>query len=184
MPTALELSSGVAALATLAERDLAAVWRVVETADEAQAALTEVLPVVAERYGTAAAALAADWYDDTRQALEVRGRFTAIPVELGDLGTDALAGWGVGPLYAADPDWASAQTLVAGGLQRRIANAARQTITVSSVKDPHARGWKRVGVGSSCGFCRMLLSRGGVYTEASADFTSHDHCNCGAAPAF
>jgi hypothetical protein len=30
----------------------------------------------------------------------------------------------------------------------------------------------------------MLLGRGAVYTEASADFEAHDHCNCGAAPAW
>ena len=30
----------------------------------------------------------------------------------------------------------------------------------------------------------MLISRGAVYSEEGVDFASHDHCNCGAAPAF
>jgi hypothetical protein len=28
----------------------------------------------------------------------------------------------------------------------------------------------------------MLLGRGGVYTEATADFESHDHCGCWSEP--
>jgi hypothetical protein len=30
----------------------------------------------------------------------------------------------------------------------------------------------------------MLIARGAVYTEVTADFASHDHCNCSAVPAF
>jgi hypothetical protein len=30
----------------------------------------------------------------------------------------------------------------------------------------------------------MLIGRGAVYSEAGADFASHDHCNCSAVPAF
>ena len=184
MPTSQQLRSGTGALALLAERDLAALWRTVTTAEQAQRLLEEALPGIVERYGSAAAALAADWYDDLRDELGVRGRFSAFPAEVGDRGTDALAGWGVGPLYAADPDWNAARTLVAGGLQRRIADVARETITGSSIEDPAADGWQRVGQGTSCTFCRMLIGRGSVYTEAGVEFGAHDHCNCGAAPAF
>ena len=55
--------------------------------------------------------------------------------------------------------------------------------TVSSTTDPKARGWQRVGVGE-CDFCSMLIGRGAVYSEATADFLSHDHCHCYAEPAF
>jgi hypothetical protein len=30
----------------------------------------------------------------------------------------------------------------------------------------------------------MLIGRGAVYSEATADFQSHDHCNCQAEPAW
>jgi hypothetical protein len=155
----------------------------VDTPDEAKAALRDVLPALVETYGAAAAALTADWYDDLREEAEVKGRFTAIPADLGDLGADALAGWGVGPLYQAEPDWASATTLIEGGLQRRIANASRETVIGSSIADPAARGWKRVGVGG-CDFCRLLIGRGAVYTESTVEFESHDHCRCASAPAW
>jgi hypothetical protein len=70
-------------------------------------------------------------------------------------------------------------------MQRRIANFSRQTVMGSSVADPKARGWQRVGAGEcKTGFCDMLIGRGAVYSEASADFAAHDHCKCSAAPAF
>jgi hypothetical protein len=53
----------------------------------------------------------------------------------------------------------------------------------SSIADPKARGWMRVGSGR-CDFCRMLIGRGAVYTESTVDFHAHDHCGCGATPAW
>lgn len=183
MPTPTLLSSGVAGLSTLATRDLEPLWTQVETAMQARDALRDVLPAVVEKYGSAAATLAADWYDNLREELAVKGSFTAVTADLGDLGTDSLAGWGVAPLFRDEPDWATARTLIDGGLQRRIANSARDTVTGSSVADPQATGWKRTGIGR-CSFCRMLIGRGAVYIEATAKFKSHDHCGCGAAPAW
>lgn len=183
MTTATRLRSGVASLSTLAAGDLSALWSQVNDAVIAREALRDVLPALVDTYGAAAATLAADWYDDLRDKTGVRGAFTAIPVELGDSGADALAVWGVDPLFRPEPDWDAAKTLIAGGLQRRIANAARLTVAGSSVADPGADGWQRTGTGS-CAFCAMLIGRGAVYSEASADFASHDHCNCAAVPAF
>jgi hypothetical protein len=142
-----------------------------------------VLPRLVETYGLAAATFAADWYDDLREVKGVAGRFTAIPADVGTEGAEALAGWGVGPLYQVEPDFTAARTLIEGGLQRRIANASRLTVVQSSLADPAAAGWQRVGAGG-CAFCQMLISRGSVYSEAGADFASHDHCNCAAVPAF
>jgi hypothetical protein len=179
----LQLRSAVSGLTVLADNDLAALWRQVSDAVQARDALQDVLPSLVDTYGAAAATLAADWYDELRDKLGVAGRFTAIPAAIDDPGADVLARWGVAPLFGADPDWSAAQTLIAGGLQRRIANAARLTVTGSSVSDPKARGWRRVGSGG-CDFCSMLLGRGAVYSEATADFAAHDHCRCGAEPVF
>lgn len=183
MPAAADLREGVSSLTTLANRDLDALWRQVSTAVQAREALSDVLPALVETYGSAAATLAADWYDDLREEVGAKGRFRAIPAEVGPSGAEALAGWGIGPLFQADPDWTSARTLIQGGLQRRIANAGRATVTVSSVADPQASGWQRTGSGE-CAFCRMLIDRGAIYSEATADFASHDHCHCAAVPAF
>jgi hypothetical protein len=164
----------------LAFRDLADLWRTAGTPEQVAAALRDVLPALIDTYGLAAATLAADWYDDVRDSREVRGHFTAIPAEVPETGTQALVGWALSEAQ----DLPGFQTLILGGAQRRIANFSRLTVMGSSIADPAARGWERVGSGSSCEFCQMLLGRGAVYTEASADFEAHDHDDCGAAPAW
>lgn len=179
MATPLSLRSDVGLLTGLAARDLEVVWRDVDSASLAEAALRDTLPALVGRYGAAAATVAADWYDDLRDSRGVPGRFTAIPAEIAETGTQALVGWAL----TEATDMPSFQTLIVGGAQRRVANFARQTVTLSSVADPGARGWQRTGLGD-CEFCAMLIGRGAVYTEATSDFQAHDHCQCGAEPAW
>lgn len=179
-----DLRRGIATLTRAANRDLDALMREVEGAVRTREALMDLLPRLVDRYGLAAAALAADWYDDLRDQRGVPGRFEAEPVEVGDTRTSQLARVAVNPLFSPSPNVAAALVLAQGGLQRRIANQARQTVMASSVRDPQARGWRRVGDGSTCEFCAMLLGRGAVYNESSVEFQAHDHCGCGAEPAF
>jgi hypothetical protein len=174
----------LAELVSLADKDLRLLFREFTSADAARDGLLDTLPRFVTIYGSAAATLGADWYDDLRDASDARGRFSAIPADLPDRGrTDALARWGVTPLYAAEPDFATTLTKVTGGIQRIIANADRQSVMASSTADRSARGWARAGSGE-CEFCQMLIDRGAVYSEATADFESHDHCGCLAVPAF
>lgn len=160
---------------------MAALWRQVSNAVEARIALQDVLPSLVDTYGQAAAAVAADWYDEAREAAAVSGAFRAIPASIDDNATSALALWAT----ESGTDLGSIQSLVNGGLQRRITNWSRQTVAGSALADPRADGWQRVGVGTcKTGFCDMLIGRGAVYTEATADFASHDNCKCSAVPAF
>lgn len=185
MTSASEARQGLLDLAELARRDLAAVWSQVAAlpAEQVREALRDVLPALADEYGTAAAALAADWYDDARDAVGAAGSFSAEPAPIPPQDRfDALARWGTSPLFGETPNLSAALTLVAGGLQRTIADAHRLTIVESTQLDPEATGWRRVGVGGNCGFCQMLIGRDGVYTESSVTFRSHDHCNCVASP--
>jgi hypothetical protein len=179
VPSPTLLRSDVALLADEARGDLAALWREVETAQAVEAALRDVLPSLIETYGVAASAVAADWYDETRDEVGAPGRFTAIPADIPDVRAQSLVGWALDEAT----DFAAFQTLVEGGTQRRIANFSRLTVSRSSIADRAARGWKRVGIGQ-CDFCRMLIGRGAVYTEATVDFHAHDHCNCSPAPAW
>lgn len=179
MATPTQLRSRVAGLTRLASRDLHALWRQVTTAAQAQVALNDVLPALIDTYGMAAATVAAEWYDDAREKAGVSGRFTAFPANLPDPGAQALAGWAASSATTLD----TMLPLVLGGVQKRIANAARATVIGSSVADPRADGWQRVGSGE-CDFCAMLIGRGAVYSETTVDFGAHDNCHCGAAPAF
>jgi len=177
--TATRLRRDIAGLISELASDLTVVWNRLEVATAAGEALHDILPPLVEQYGAAAGTIAAEWYDELRAKREIAGSFTAIPADIKDVGAHALIGWA---LTEAN-DYPSFQSLIVGGAQRRVANFARGTVTVSSIADPKARGWRRVGAGE-CGFCSMLLSRGAVYTEATADFEAHDHCKCQAEPAF
>ena len=180
MATPAELKQALADLNVLASRDLGRIWRALQEGDNAAEALHDILPALIDKYGQAAAALASDWYDDLRTSLGVGGKFAAIPADVKDVGAHALIGWA---LDAATDD-GSMLALLEGGMQRRVVNFGRSTVMGSSTADPGADGWQRLGQGANCAFCDMLISRGAVYTEASADFGSHDHCNCVAVPAF
>lgn len=181
MQPSLLLRRDVATVSRAASSDLTALWRQVGTAAQAETALRDILPALIQTYGAAAATVAADWYDDLRDKQGVGGRFTAIPAAVPDVGAQALVGWAL----ATAKDVTGFQSLIEGGTQRRIANFSRFTVMGSSVKDPRARGWRRTGVGNcKDGFCDMLIGRGAVYTEATADFPAHDHCQCGAEPAW
>lgn len=179
MATPNELRRRQQQLARLAINDLAGMWRQVSNAVEARKALQDILPALLDTYGNAAASVAADWYDEARLAADVGGPFTALPANLEGQAPDALALWA----SEKGTDLDSVKTLVEGGLSRRISNWSRQTVMGSALADPQASGWQRVGSGS-CNFCALLIGRGAVYSEASADFASHDHCNCAAIPAF
>lgn len=185
MPTIDDLRTAVLDLSSLAAADLRRLWR--EAGDDprlVQQALADVLPALAQTYGLAAGAVAADWYDELRDEQNIDGRFFAITADLGDLGTDELAGFAVGPLYGAEPDLGRTRTIVEGGLQRRVTNVARDTVMGSSIEDPRAQGWQRSAGPSACAFCRMLEGRGAVYSRAGVDFGAHDHCDCVAVPAW
>lgn len=176
----LSLRDGVAELTDEAAKDLEVVWRRVEKAADAGEALNDILPALVDSYGQAAAAMAAEWYDDLRAKVGPRAIFGgAIPATVADSGTPALIAWALSDAR----DYPAFKSLILGGTQRRIANFSRLTITDSATKDPAATGWQRVGSGE-CDFCEMLLSRGAVYSEATADFASHDHCRCSAVPVF
>lgn len=187
MTSAAEAHQGLVDLTALARRDLAAFWALVQDwpADQVRDALMDVLPALGDQYGDAAAELAASYFETAREQSGVRGSFSPVLAERPDRARwEALARWGVDPLFAAEPDATAALSRVSGGLQRTIADQHRLTVVESSIADPAASGWRRVGVGDSCGFCRMLIDRGHVYTEATSTFRSHDNCNCAASPSF
>ena len=166
-------------LVRLADADLSRLWRLVANGAAAGEALHDLLPAIIREYGSLGGAVAAEWYDQQREKAGARGRFTAIPVAADDRGAHSLVGWAINE---ATTDGAL-RALILGGVQRRIADHVRYTVAGSSVADPAARGWQRVG-GGDCDFCQMLIGRGAVYTEASVDFPSHDNCKCAAEPAF
>lgn len=172
----------VAELARLAESDMSALFRQVDDARQVEQALKDVLPRLVAVYGSAAASLGADWYDEMRAESDAKGRFRPIVADLpGAARTDALAGFAIGPLFGANPDASTAFSKAAGGLQRIIFNADRFTVTGSSNQDKSA-GWVRQGNGE-CDWCQQYLD-GEVHYVEGYDFDAHDRCQCVAVPVF
>lgn len=209
MATVTELRSQIASLSDAAKSDLALVWAEIFTpdlkAERAQVvevggdlrtwsspliaavreALGDVLPVLVGDYSSAAAVTAVDWYVGHREEQGVRGSFTPDLPLLGSQGVDELAGWGTSLIVPEDVDWDAALSRISGGMQRRIADAGRETIANAAFDDPQALGWQRVARAGACPFCLMLAGRGSVYTSRdTADFGAHDSCSCMATPAF
>lgn len=164
-------------LVRLADRDLTRLWRLIADGAAADQALHDLLPAIIREYGAAGGAIAAEWYDQQREKAEARGRFVATPIEPDDRGTHAL----VGAALTQARDDSTLQVLILGGLQRRIADHLRLTVTNNSVADRAAQGWVRVGVGGSCDWCDQYLD-GEVRTVAGYDFDAHDNCNCSVTP--
>ena len=187
MTSAAEARQGLVDLTTLARRDLAAFWALVQDwpVEQIRDALMDVLPALGDQYGDAAAELAASYFETARERADARGSFAPVLAEPPSRARwEALSRWGVDPLFSAAPDAQTALTLIAGGLQRSIADQHRLTVVESSLADPAASEGRRAGVGDDCGFCRMLIDRGHVYPEAGGTCRSHDNCNCAAAPSW
>lgn len=167
------LRSETAEVVDLAGRDLSQLWQLVANGASAGEALRDLLPAIITEYGQLGAAMAAEWYDEQRAKADIRGTFTAMPVAAEDRGAQALIGWA---LDTATDDTAL-KSLILGGVQRRVADHVRYTITGNSIEDRASEGWQRAGNGE-CDFCDAMIARGTVYTEAGVDFGSHDKCQC------
>lgn len=179
MATATELRSLIVQLSDNAERDLALLWAQLDAAT-VRDGLMDVLPALVGQYGDASAAVTAEWYDEYRADLNVRGAYAA-DLASPDLGAQALAGWGS---QLAQTNWDTALAQITGGLISRVMNASRATVTDNTFRDPQARGWMRVGR-PECGWCAMLISRGNVFrSRSTAGFAAHDSCKCSCCPAW
>ena len=177
-----------AALVTLAERDLRLIWRQVDTSSvvAARTVLEGALPDVVQTYGSTAALLAADFYDELRDVPASAGRFKALMAEPAPVGqAQALARWGLAPLLGANPNGRQALANISGGMQRLVMQASRETLVKSAVKDPVRTGIQRVPSGAdTCSFCRELADAEIVYgSEAAESAVNEYHDNCWCLPA-
>lgn len=191
MTLATDLRSGTTSLTELAARDLDAFWAQIAVYEAAayagdagaalvlREALMDVLPSLVGSYQDAAISLAADLYDLERIRLDIPGSHRAPGIVIPDGGT-ALAGWALSEAVDAE----GLRGLVAGGVTKRVMQAANRTVMGAASSDRQATGWQRVARTGGCTFCRMLAGRGAVYTRESADFAAHGNCHCVAAVAW
>jgi hypothetical protein len=181
MPSPDEARRALSVVTNAAVGDAVKVFRSVSTVDQ----LLEALPGVVAYYSDGTAALAADHYDDLRDAAAAPGRFTAEPVvNLQEEKIRRGALWAVQPMQLAEPDEVLTLERLTQVAQSHTARPFRDTILTNRLRDPAAVGYQRHTSTDGCKFCRMLAGRGAVYVEATAHFASHPHCTCTASPVF
>lgn len=205
MPTLSDVrahQAAVADIATLGIAELLAFWRAqdLENAGATAGAVREFLPELFAGFVPLAAELGAGFYEDARADADVPG---AYEVELAPVPEPArvssLAGWGIAPLFktqivtmldgraatVAAPDPRLAFNLLSGGVQRVIADGARETVELNIQRDPAEPKYARHASSNACAFCALNASRGAVYrSERTAGGKYHDHCHCVAVPSW
>ena len=187
------------AAVTLANRDLLSAWRTLDPSD-ARATTAALVPAVQDitaAYGDIAAVQAADFYENARASSGAPGRFRAVAAPVAPASqVRVMVRWAVTPLWSADPRTGDALTRLAGGQQRLIRKAERDTIFGSGRRDTALATWVRVPRDDACDWCLMLGSREDVYqTRETALRVSerprgtrppgerfHDHCRCRTVP--
>ncbi len=182
MPSPLESQAALRRLTYQADQTVRALLAgLTGTPEQILAQLLEAMPELISYFSDGSAALAADLFDDLRDMADTRRLFRADPVVL-----DRTVKIRNAVAWAVTPDENSSVTSVqklASIAKTEVARPYRDTITLNSRRDPDSVGWARVA-GDSCGFCRLLASRGAVYKRDTALFASHENCDCTARPAF
>ena len=169
-------------LSAIATADLVALWdSLPEDPEAARQVLQRDLPDLVDAYALPTATVAADFYEELRDAARVPGGYTAVLADTPPVAAaEALAGWSASGLYV---DRTKALTQAAGGMQRLIAGADRRTVEVNVSRDRSEPRYARHASANACAFCAMMAARGAVYrSEAAAAGDYHDHCHCVAIP--
>ena len=159
-----ELRAALVDLNVLMVTDLLRMWRPVldEDVEYLRAKLQAEVPGIVDPYLAAAGDITADWYE--AQAPELA--YVARPAALVDEGQlQATARWAAGTVLTKSP--VSPLDLLAGSMQRALFNESRETIVENAEVEPGAR-WARHASANACEFCRMVATRGAVYTSESA----------------
>jgi hypothetical protein len=149
-------------LATLGIRDLVEVWHRASLTDTDFAALiAAAFPEIVTGYAGVAGDLAADWYVESAPDLPY------VPITSAAPNVTSLAKstqWALG----ADGD--IALNRMSGTLQRAVFNGARDT-TLTNVEREPGSTWARHASANACEFCKMLATRGAVYSSKEAAST-------------
>lgn len=172
-----DLQANLVDLNTLAARDLTGVWRNVSDLDAVAArdVMIAATPEVVAPYRAAAGELSASWYDSNVAAAGFRAT-PAAPVAAEQVA--ASVRWSMGPAFTSQP--ASPLALLAGSVQRMVFGGSRDTLIGNAARE--GVRYARYASSTACPFCRMLVTRGFVYTEDTAEFQAHDNCRCMAVP--
>lgn len=187
--TAAGQQAAQASLAVALAAEVAAAWRaLLDTAALAKTIpdLSAVLAALVGQYGSASAAVAAEYYSAARAQAGVSGLYTVVPASPPDHGqVDAGVRWATKDLWTTQPDPAPALKLTQAAAETLVLDTGRDTIVNAVLSDSKARGWARHTEPGCCAFCAMLATRGDVYrSRQTAGFQAHPGDRCQPEPVF
>lgn len=184
MPTLTDpawLRDAHAGIAGLASDDLSSLWSGLDLSKPrvARDLLLEHVPAVTATYGQAAAVVAADWYDESRSAQRVPGRFRAVmaPTFPSEYVRKRIR-FGAAHLFTETPQLMLPFLL--DSMQEYVLQPGRDSILRSVATDREAKGWERVTRPGACDFCHLLSGRFGKTDWVN--YPAHGNCNCTAQP--
>lgn len=162
MTTPSERQRILGQLHTLAVEDLVTLWRTASGMDlesrAFRALIEQAYPDIPSRWGTAAADIATQWYDESAPDLAYR----ATPAPLHPVEQYAgNARWALGAVGEAALD------RLVGDLQWSLFDMARQTTELNVASESGSR-WARYASSNACAFCRVMATRGAVYASAES----------------
>lgn len=176
--TPAELRSMLGDINAVMQSDLLALWRALDGQDVEflREALQAELPAVVDPYLSAAGDVTADWYES--QAPELA--FTAAPAPLPpESQLQTTARWAAGTVLTKTA--VTPLDLLSVSMQRALFDESRRTV-LDNVDAESGAKWARYASANACPFCRMVATRGDVYTSESAaggyGAKYHDHCRC------
>lgn len=189
-----------ATLIVLLLRDMRILRRLIE-----QARLRETVPEwitavrsLVDQYGAASSALAANFYENQREAAGIRSRFAVTPAEAPpEEQVEAALRWATKDVWTGGA-LEAAQSKADGVAQKLVLDQGRDTLRQAVRQDRDAVAYARAAALGACSFCKLMASRGAVYKtagtagrEADDRFSGdasvvkfHDNCHCTIIPVF
>lgn len=159
MTSAAEERAFLDQLHALGVADLEKMWSAAKATADPFAYMLAAYPELAAQYAGIAAEAAAVWYDDSPGGVP---GFVAAPAEIAPAAQFAgSAAWALSSAGDAGFD------KLAGAFQGDIWDAARETKIVNAEDEPGSTYVREAGP-KACEFCRMLATRGAVYTSRKA----------------
>jgi hypothetical protein len=146
--------------------------------------MRQAMPAISETYSGAAVILAQSYYDESRSLAPALATAYAAKVSaynpVPDI--DSAIGYSIARLTnGGDPS--KVLGMLAGTMQRSVANADRQTISFNIAEDPDGTMYERIPQQNACAFCLTMAAVAELQTENF--FTKyHDYCRCVTMPVF
>ena len=142
------------------------------------------MPAIADTYAGAAEILAIDYYDNSRAlAPALKTNYGAEVAKYSATAEiNSAIGYSVARLTKESPK-SNVLSILAGSMQRAVANADRETISYNIVQDPDGTVYERIPQSDGCAFCLTMAAVAEVQSENYFD-KYHDYCRCVTMPVF